>query len=46
MCFATQVEEDDPSFLVSAPAQKKKKTKHCSLAYDSDEDSILIPEEM
>ena len=46
MYFATQVAEDDPSFLVSAPAKKKKKTKHCSLAYDSDKDSILMPEEL
>ena len=45
MHFATQIAEDDPSLLVTAPAQKKTKTKHHSLAYDSDDNDISMPEE-
>ena len=45
MRFATQVAENDPSLLVTAPAQKKTKTKHRRLAYDSSDDDVSMPEE-
>ena len=45
MHFAAQVAEDDPSLLVTAPAQKKTKTKHYSLAHVSDDNDISMPEE-